>query len=95
MRIEPPLQGSGVRKASESSLMRIELTVCPICGASESSFRRTVRDPWSWEDFRVHRRAERLHVSNILVVHRHYPPSQLLEPAPDVTPFRQISQESA
>lgn len=35
--------------------MRVELVACPICGASESSFVRVVRDPWSWEDFRVHR----------------------------------------
>ena len=35
--------------------MRGELIVCPICGASGSIFLRTVRDPWSWEDFRVHR----------------------------------------
>lgn len=40
----------------------------------------------------TNRRAERLHVSNILVVRR--PSPQLLEPAPDLTPFCQISQES-
>jgi len=43
----------------------------------------------------TNRRTEGLHVSNTLVVQRHYPPSQLLEPAPDVTPVCQIIQESA
>ena len=42
----------------------------------------------------TNRRTERLHVSNILVVHLHYPSPQLLEPAPDPTPFCQISQRS-
>ncbi len=36
-------------------MIRAGTIACPICGASESSFVRTVRDPWSWEDFRVHR----------------------------------------
>jgi hypothetical protein len=35
--------------------MRIELIACPICGGCETSLVRAVRDPWSWEDFRVHR----------------------------------------
>jgi len=43
----------------------------------------------------TNRHTERLHVSNIMFVHRHYPSPQLLEPAPDLTPSCQISQESA